>query len=63
MGRWDCYRDNKEWNSLKQIYEVSLTYYFNKNLFILAEYDITHDKTLAEDRTYNTFGVQVNCRF
>lgn len=63
MGRWDCYRDNKEWNSLKQIYEVSLTYYFNKNLFIQAEYDITHDKTLAEDRTYNTFGVQVYCRF
>lgn len=63
MGRWDCYRDNKKWNSLKQIYELSLTYYFNKNLFIQAEYDITHDKTLAEDRTYNTFGVQVYCRF
>ena len=61
MGRWDCYRDNQSWNSLKQIYELSLTYYFNKDLFIQAEYDFTHDKT-SRDRNYNTLGVQVYCR-
>lgn len=62
MGRWDCYRDNKQWNSLKSIYEVTLSYYFSKNLFIQAEYDFTHDKT-SVDRNYNTFGVQVYARF
>ncbi len=60
--RWDCYRYNQSWNSLKQIYEVALTYYFNKNLFIQAEYDYTHDKT-SNDRNYNSVGVQVYCRF
>ncbi|MBP3228866.1 MAG: porin [Bacteroidaceae bacterium] len=62
-ARWDCYRDTQSWNSLKQIYELALTYYFNKNLFIQAEYDFTHDKTLASHRNYNTLGVQVYCRF
>lgn len=62
LGRWDCYRDNKQWNSLKQIYELSLNYYFNKNLYIQALYDFTHDKTAA-DRNYNTFGLQLYCRF
>lgn len=62
MGRWDCYRNDQSWGSLKQIYELALTYYFNKNLFIQAEYDFTHDKT-STDRNYNTLGVQVYCRF
>lgn len=62
MGRWDCYRNDKSWDTLKQIYELSLSYHFNKNFIIQAEYDFTHDKT-AKDRNYNTFGVQVYCRF
>ena len=64
FGRYDCYRDNKEWNSLKSIYELALTYYFNKNLFIQAEYDFTHENSDAViDKNYNTFGLQLYCRF
>lgn len=65
FARWDCYRDNRQWNSLKANYQFSFNYYFSKNLFIQAEYDFTHDKSIkaTADHCYNTFGLQVYCRF
>ena len=64
FGRYDCYRDNKKWSSLKSVYELSINYYFNKNLFIQAEYDFTHENSNSvPDKNYNTFGVQLYCRF
>jgi hypothetical protein len=61
-GKYDVYRDNKEWNSTKSLYNLTAEYYFYKNLKIQGTYSYTHDRT-AVDKDYNTFDLQVYYRF
>lgn len=67
-GRYDCYRDSKEWNSLKTNYGLSANYTLGKNLFFQLNYTFTDDRTARHaatpsDSRYNTFDVQVTARF
>lgn len=61
-GKYDVYRDNKEWNSTKSLYNLTAEYYVYKNLKIQGNYTFTHDRT-AVDKDYNTFDLQVYYRF
>ena len=61
-ARYQCYRDNKEWNRAKTMYEVGLNYYFTKNLQINAEYARVNDRTLA-NHNYNFVDVELDFRF
>ncbi|MBQ8501069.1 MAG: porin [Bacteroides sp.] len=62
-AKWDAYRDNREWNSLKSIYGLAANYYFYKNLKIQANYNFTYDKSTSKDKHYNTFDLQLYWRF
>lgn len=61
-GRWDCYRDTKEWNSLKQNYGLAANYELGKHLVFQLNYAFTNDRT-ARDAYYNSVDVQVAARF
>jgi len=61
-ARWDCYRDNKQWNSLKQNYGVSANWWLCKNLLLQANYYLT-DTRIGSDRYYNNVDLQVAARF
>ncbi len=61
-GKYDVYRDNKEWDTTKSVYNLTVDYYFYKNLKIQGNYYYTHDRT-AIDPDYNTFDLQVYFRF
>jgi hypothetical protein len=61
-ARYQTYRDNKEWNRAKTMYEVGLNYYFTKNLQINAEYARVNDRTLAK-HNYNFVDVELDFRF
>ena len=61
-ARYQCYRDNKEWNRAKSMYEVGVNYYFTKNLQINAEYARVNDRTLVK-HNYNFVDVELDFRF
>ena len=63
FGRYDCYRENKHWNSLKTIYALAANYYLGKHLIFQANYSFTNDRSAAIGRNYSTFDVQVAARF
>ena len=62
-GKWDCYRDNKKWNSLKTLWGLSANYTFCKNLMLQANYHFTHDKSVTIGKHYNTIDIQLYARF
>lgn len=64
-ARYQCYRDNKEWNRAKTMYEVGVNYYFTKNLQINAEYARVNDRTIAnpDKHNYNFIDVELDFRF
>lgn len=67
-GRYDCYRDNKEWNSLRTDYGISANYSLCKYLQFQLNYTFTDDRTARhgstlQDSHYNTFDVQVAAVF
>ena len=61
-ARYQCYRDNKEWNRAKTMYEVGFNYFFTKNLQLNAEYARVNDRTLA-NHNYNFVDVELDFRF
>ena len=61
-ARYQTYRDNKEWNRAKTMYEVGLNYFFTKNLQLNAEYARVNDRTLA-NHNYNFVDVELDFRF
>ena len=61
-ARYQTYRDNKEWNRAKTMYEVGLNYFFTKNLQINAEYARVNDRSL-EKHNYNFVDVELDFRF
>ena len=61
-ARYQTYRDNKEWNRAKTMYEIGCNYYFTKNLQVNLEYARVNDRTLAK-HNYNFVDVQFDFRF
>ncbi len=61
-GKWDAYRDTREWASTINKYCLSANYFLGKHLIFQANYSLTDDRPGA-DRYYNTFDVQVVARF
>lgn len=65
-GRYDVYRDTRQWFSAKSIYGLTGDYYFTKNLKLQAGYSFTHDRAVRAaggDGDYNTFDLQLYVRF
>ena len=76
-ARYQCYRQDKSWNShtitaddgttytcggAKTMYEVGVNYYFTKNLQVNLEYARVNDRSLAK-HNYNFVDVQLDFRF
>lgn len=62
-GRWDCYRDDKTWSTLKTNWGATANYNFNKNFIFQLNYTRTYDRSASTDRRYNTIDLQVYARF
>lgn len=64
-ARYQTYRDNKEWNRAKTMYEVGLNYFFCKNVQLNVEYARVNDRTIvdADKHNYNFFDAQLDFRF
>ena len=65
-ARYQCYRDNKEWNRAKTSYEVGMNYFFTKNLELHLEYARVNDKTIplsGSKHSYNLGTVELDFRF
>ena len=61
-ARYQTYRDNKEWNRAKTMYEVGMNYFFTKNLQLNFEYGRVNDRTLA-NHNYNFVDMELDFRF
>ncbi len=61
-ARYQAYRDNKEWNRMKTMYEVGLNYFFCKNLQLNFEYARVNDRTQLK-HNYNFVDVELDFRF
>lgn len=65
-GRYDVYRDTKQWNSTRALYGLTADYYFTKNLKLQANYSYCHDRAAnaaGQDGDFNTFDLQLYVRF
>lgn len=64
-ARYQTYRDNKEWNRAKTMYEIGVNYYFTKNLQLNLEYGRVNDRTIAnpDKHNYNLVDAQLDFRF
>lgn len=67
-GRYDCYRDSKEWSSLCTNYGISANYTLGKNLIFQLNYAFTDDRSARHsaspsDSHYNTWDIQITARF
>ena len=64
-ARYQTYRDNKEWNRAKTMYEVVANYYFTKSLQLNVEYARVNDRTIAnpDKHNYNFVDVELDFRF
>ena len=64
-ARYQTYRDNKEWNRAKTMYEVGANYFFTKNLQLNIEYARVNDRTIAnpDKHNYNFVDAELDFRF
>lgn len=67
-ARYDCYRDSKQWNSLRTDYGISGNYALGKHLLFQLNYTFTDDRSarnaaVRTDSRYNTFDVQIAAKF
>lgn len=61
-ARYQTYRQSKEWDTSKTMYEIGANYFFSKNLQLNAEYGRVNDRT-ATKHNYNFFDVELDFRF
>ena len=61
-GRYDLYREAKEWSQSKTYYEVGANFLFHKNLQLNIEYARVNNRTLAS-HNYNMVDVQLDFKF
>ena len=66
-ARYQTYRDNKEWNRAKTMYEVGLNYFFTKNLQLNFEYARVNDCSIQvlndSKHNYNFVDLELDFRF
>ncbi|WP_027450341.1 porin [Xylanibacter brevis] len=64
-GRYDLYREAKEWGQSKTQYEIGADYMFTKNLQLNVEYARVNDRTIknADKHNYNMVDVELDFRF
>ena len=60
-ARYQTYRDNKEWNRAKTMYEIGLNYFFTKNLQLNAEYALVNER--AAHKNHNFVDIELDFRF
>ena len=60
-ARYDCYRDQKTWESSKTFYEIGADYLFNKNVQLNIEYARVNER--ATHTSYNLVDVELDFRF
>ena len=61
-ARYQTYRNNKEWNHAKTMYEIGANYFFTKSLQLNAEYARVNDRNLIK-HNYNFFDLELDFRF
>ncbi|MBO7068124.1 MAG: porin [Bacteroidaceae bacterium] len=64
-ARYQTYRDNKDWNRSRTMYEVGVNYLFNKYMQLNLEYACVNDRTIAnpDKHNYKFFDAQFDFRF
>jgi predicted porin len=60
-GRYDLYRDKKDWASSKTFYELGADYLFTKNLQLNVEYARVNER--VGHHNYNLVDVELDVRF
>ena len=60
--KYDAYREQGTWGSLKSIYSIVPNFQIHKNLMLQLQYNYVNDKTAA-DRHYNELWCQTYFRF
>lgn len=60
--KYDAYRDNAQWNSLKSIYSIAPNFQIHKNLMLQLQYNYVNDKT-AKDKHHNELWAETYFRF
>ena len=60
-ARYDCYRDQKTWDSSKTFYEIGADYLFSKNVQLNIEYARVNER--ATHQSYNLVDVELDFRF
>ena len=64
-ARYQCYRDNKEWNRAKTMYEAGVNYFFTKNLQMNFEYARVNERAITnpDKHNYNFVDLELDFRF
>ena len=60
-ARYDCYRDQKTWESSKTYYEIGADYLFNKNVQLSVEYALVNERSIHKN--HNLVDVELDFRF
>ncbi len=61
--KYDAYRDDASWSTLKTIYTIAPNFQLHKNLVFQIQYNYVNDKTNATDRHYNEVWAETYFRF
>jgi hypothetical protein len=62
-ARYDAYRDQETWGTMKTIYSLCPNFQLNKNLMFQVQYNFVNDRNSVADRNYNEFWVEAYIRF
>jgi hypothetical protein len=62
-ARYDAYRDQATWGTMKTIYSLCPNFQLNKNLMFQVQYNFVNDRNSVADRNYNEFWVEAYIRF
>ena len=60
--KYDAFRDQADWQSLRTMYSVVPNAQIHKNLMLQVQYNYVHDRTVA-DRDYNELWAELYVRF
>ena len=62
-ARYDVYRDQKDWDTSKTLYEIGADYMFTKDLQLNIEYARVNERTTKAVYNYNLVDVELDFRF
>ena len=61
--KYDAYRDQAGWSSMRSMYSVAPNFQLHKNLMFQLQYNYVNDKTAVTDCHYNEVWVETYVRF